>query len=206
MTAEFPGAVKQFTTKRNLPDGDLVDASHINDLQNEVMAIETELLKTNDSSMVITHNALSGREQIGCHPQYMLISSLPNFYFQKMDMDKSGMIQGWASTTVRTGDYVNLNGVIFFNFEIGGTSNSNVAKIKLPAKARVLNSTTKWHGTGWGTDNGVAQSTPVMWKIDPDDEYVTIYKNGANAVWTSSGRKIVKIQGFYEPERVTPFP
>ena len=120
MTAEFPGAVKQFTTKRNLPDGDLVDASHINDLQNEVMAIETELLKTNDSSMVITHNALSGREQIGCHPQYMLISSLPNFYFQKMDMDKSGMIQGWASTTVRTGDYVNLNGVIFFNFEIGG--------------------------------------------------------------------------------------
>lgn len=41
MAASYPAAVKTFTTKTNKVD--LVDASHINDIQNEVSAIETEL-------------------------------------------------------------------------------------------------------------------------------------------------------------------
>lgn len=41
MSASYPAAVKTFTTKTNKVD--LVDASHINDIQNEVNAIETEL-------------------------------------------------------------------------------------------------------------------------------------------------------------------
>ncbi len=41
MAASYPGSLKTFTTKSNLVD--LVDASHINDLQLEVAAIETEL-------------------------------------------------------------------------------------------------------------------------------------------------------------------
>lgn len=41
MPASYPGAIKTFTTKTNKVD--LVDAVHINDLQLEVNAIETEL-------------------------------------------------------------------------------------------------------------------------------------------------------------------
>lgn len=41
MAASYPGAIKSFTTKTNKVD--LVDAAHINDLQLEVSAIETEL-------------------------------------------------------------------------------------------------------------------------------------------------------------------
>lgn len=41
MAASYPGSIKTFTTKTNSTD--LVDASHVNDLQDEVNAIETEL-------------------------------------------------------------------------------------------------------------------------------------------------------------------
>lgn len=41
MAASYPGSIKSFTTKVN--NVDTVDASHINDLQDEVVAIETAL-------------------------------------------------------------------------------------------------------------------------------------------------------------------
>jgi len=41
MAASYPASIKSFTTKTNLVD--LVDAAHVNDLQLEVTAIETEL-------------------------------------------------------------------------------------------------------------------------------------------------------------------
>lgn len=41
MPASYPASIKSFTTKTNLVD--LVDAAHVNDLQLEVNAIETEL-------------------------------------------------------------------------------------------------------------------------------------------------------------------
>lgn len=41
MSASYPGAIKSFTTKVN--NVDTVDASHVNDLQLEVTAIETAL-------------------------------------------------------------------------------------------------------------------------------------------------------------------
>lgn len=41
MPASYPGSIKTFTTKTNKVD--LVDAAHVNDLQAEVVALETEL-------------------------------------------------------------------------------------------------------------------------------------------------------------------
>jgi hypothetical protein len=41
MAASYPSSLKSFTTKTNYVD--LVDASHVNDLQDEVVAVETEL-------------------------------------------------------------------------------------------------------------------------------------------------------------------
>lgn len=40
MAASYPGTVKTFTTKQ--PDGEILSA-HINDLQNEIVAVETQL-------------------------------------------------------------------------------------------------------------------------------------------------------------------
>jgi hypothetical protein len=41
MAASYPGNIKSFATKNNTTD--VVDASHVNDLQNEVVALETTL-------------------------------------------------------------------------------------------------------------------------------------------------------------------
>ena len=42
MSASFPTSVKSFTTKNN---GDSIVASHVNDIQDEVMAIETGVIR-----------------------------------------------------------------------------------------------------------------------------------------------------------------
>jgi len=55
MAATFPGGVKVFTTKQA---GDQIASAHINDLQDEVVAVETELRKTTGS--VVSHGSLAG--------------------------------------------------------------------------------------------------------------------------------------------------
>lgn len=64
MAAEFPGNIKDFTDKT---PGQRIMSSFINDLQDEVEAIETELKKTTGS--VIDHGALAGTGDDD-HPQY----------------------------------------------------------------------------------------------------------------------------------------
>ena len=65
MTATFPGGVKVFTTKQA---GDQIASAHINDLQDEVVAVETELRKTSGS--VVSHGSLAGLSN-NDHPQYV---------------------------------------------------------------------------------------------------------------------------------------
>jgi len=66
MAATFPGGVKVFTTKQA---GDQIASAHINDLQDEVVAVETELRKTTGS--VVSHGSLAGLSN-NDHPQYRL--------------------------------------------------------------------------------------------------------------------------------------
>lgn len=69
MAATFPGGVKVFTTKQA---GDQIASAHINDLQDEVVAVETELRKTSGS--VVSHGSLAGLSN-NDHPQYLLSAS-----------------------------------------------------------------------------------------------------------------------------------
>ena len=69
MAATFPGGVKTFTTKQA---GDQIDSVHINDLQAEVVAVETELRKTTGS--VVSHGSLAGLSN-NDHPQYLLAAT-----------------------------------------------------------------------------------------------------------------------------------
>lgn len=48
MAASFPTSVKSFTTKS---DGQAIDADHINDLQNEMVAVETQLVTSKLASL-----------------------------------------------------------------------------------------------------------------------------------------------------------
>ena len=65
MAATFPGGVKVFTTKQA---GDQIASAHINDLQAEVVAVETELRKTTGS--VVSHGSLAGLSNDD-HTQYV---------------------------------------------------------------------------------------------------------------------------------------
>jgi len=69
MAATFPGGVKVFTTKQA---GDQIASAHINDIQDEVVAVETELRKTTGS--VVSHGSLAGLSN-NDHPQYLLSAS-----------------------------------------------------------------------------------------------------------------------------------
>ncbi len=68
MAATYPGGIKTFSTKN---PGDGILSAHINDLQAEVVAIETELKKTTGST--VDHGGLAGLSH-NDHPQYLLTS------------------------------------------------------------------------------------------------------------------------------------
>jgi len=69
MAATFPGGVKTFSTKQA---GDQIASAHINDLQDEVVAVETELRKKTGS--VVSHGSLAGLSN-NDHPQYLLAAT-----------------------------------------------------------------------------------------------------------------------------------
>ena len=69
MAASFPTSVKSFTTKTA---GGGIGSDHVNDLQLEVTAIETELKKTTGS--VVDHGGLAGLAD-NDHPQYLIAAS-----------------------------------------------------------------------------------------------------------------------------------
>lgn len=89
MAATFPGGVKVFTTKQA---GDQIASAHINDIQAEVVAIETELKKTTGS--VVDHGGLAGLAD-NDHPQYLLATG------KAADSDKLDGIDstGFATST-----------------------------------------------------------------------------------------------------------
>src|SRR5690349_2185942 len=60
MAASYPGSVKVFQTRSN---GQTVDASHVNDLQDEVNAIESGIL--NGTAPVVSSNLTIGGTIVG---------------------------------------------------------------------------------------------------------------------------------------------
>lgn len=95
MTATFPGGVKSFTTKYdNVTD---VMAEHVNSLQDEVVAIETELRKTSGS--VVDHGSLAGLSD-NDHPQYLLTTGKAADADKLDNIDSAGFVQTSGNQTV----------------------------------------------------------------------------------------------------------
>ena len=53
MAASYPTSVKSFTAKVDGAEGDMIYAADVNDLQDEVAAIETQLIASGVSGMII---------------------------------------------------------------------------------------------------------------------------------------------------------
>ena len=95
MAATFPGGVKVFTTKQA---GDQIASAHINDLQDEVVAVETELRKTTGS--VVRHGSLAGLSN-NDHPQYLLAATGKAADSDKLDgIDSTGFVKTSGNQTI----------------------------------------------------------------------------------------------------------
>jgi len=94
MAATFPGGVKTFSTKQA---GDQIASAHINDLQDEVVAVETELRKTTGS--VVSHGSLAGLSN-NDHPQYLLTTGTAADSDKLDNIDSTGFVQTSGNQTV----------------------------------------------------------------------------------------------------------
>ena len=109
MAATFPGVVKVFTTKQA---GDQIASAHINDLQDEVVAIETELRKTTGS--VVSHGSLAGLSN-NDHPQYKRVSEMAFVAMSPMN-----------DNTATSFSPVNKNGFLLYR-KIGGATGAIIS-------------------------------------------------------------------------------
>lgn len=93
MAASFPTSVKSFTTKVDGAGGDLVAAADVNGLQDEVVAIETELKKTTGS--VVDHGGLAGLAD-NDHPQYSLTTHDHDADYSDIAHTHDALLTGWV--------------------------------------------------------------------------------------------------------------
>jgi hypothetical protein len=129
MAASYPGTIKTFTTKTA---GEAIASSHINDLQAEVVAIETELKKTTGST--VDHGGLAGLSD-NDHPQYQLLPTWTSY-------SPTVTSQSGTFTTVSaTGYYSQINKVMNVKVQIvitnKGTAAGNLV-VTLPTSAKTL--------------------------------------------------------------------
>ena len=192
MAATYPGGVKSFTTK---VDGtDIIAAADVNDLQDEVAAIETELKKTTGST--IDHGGLAGLSD-NDHPQYMLAAISFTAW-------TPGLYTGWTELPTGTYKYVKLGDLVIAKIDISaGTSNDALARIGLPYTA-----SGGAHGgvNALCVDNGTVLTVPTRYYIGigVDAKHIQFHTDMGNGVFTDSGTKRVRAMIIYETDGTVP--
>lgn len=222
MAASFPTSVKSFTTKVDGAGGDLVAAADVNGLQDEVIAIETELKKTTGS--VVDHGGLAGLAD-NDHPQYSLathdhdadylgvtakaadsdkLNGEPASYYQPVNT--LGAWQAWtpsgyagltaiSSSTFR---YCQIGNVVLFYVVINETATATPTAITVNLPVNRVGSpiTTDITGrVGAASDNSViAEAT---WAIANGHQYLVFVKSDGSA-WSGNTAKYINVVGFYE--------
>ena len=192
MAATFPVGVKSFTTK---VDGtDIIAAVAVNDLQDEVSAIDTELKKTTGSAL--DHGGLAGLSD-NDHPQYMLAAISFTAW-------TPGIYTGWATLPSGTYKYIKMGNLVIAKIDISsGTSNDSLARIGLP-----YTGSGGAHGgvNAMCMDNGTVLSVPTKYYIGTGDDakFVQFGTDMGVGVFTASGTKRVRVMFMYETEGVVP--
>ena len=104
---------------------------------------------------------------------------------------------GWTALPTGTYRYCQIGKMCFFTIDItAGTSNSNLAELSLPVPAK---SGTYWSGVnGMAMNNGTVLSVASKWYIDASNSLITFGTDMGTGLWTASGTKRVRTEGFYE--------
>lgn len=151
MTASYPTSVKSFTTKLdNISD---VMAADVNDLQNEVSAVETTLVSgtfpngatfpndvTAGHNLLVTGDAyISGDARFGVG---IIVSGSAQFggevYTEPYtSFSGSSVVTGWSSLSTKRIDYMRIGKLVLLTFNINGTSNATSASFTLPYNSNV---------------------------------------------------------------------
>lgn len=185
MAASYPASVKTFSTKN---PGDTINAAHINDLQLEVVAIETELKKTTGST--VDHGGLAGLAD-NDHPQYILTTSTA---WQNYTSTPTG----WAEGYTLVFRYATINKICLFELYITGTSNNATTSLTLPFTSANI-SGFNWSGVCASvSDNGSVLTTAARWAIAANTDSIVFLKDMGNGAFTASGGKVIRAQGFFE--------
>ena len=162
MAATFPGGVKNFSTKQA---GDQIASAHINDLQDEVVAVETELRKTTGS--VVRHGSLAGLSNDD-HTQYVKdAGTVTDNAIVRYDGTDGRTIQNSGVTIDDSNNLITTGGI-----HVGGTSNPGTDNLVVDGSikdgsgnlyGRPVFLTTPKTSTSW---DGDAYSTTAKTKID----------------------------------------
>jgi len=106
---------------------------------------------------------------------------------------------GWTALPTGTYRYFQVGKMCFFAIDItAGTSNGTNAALSLPVAAK---SGTYWGGTnGMAMNNGSVLSVATKWYIDAVTDEITFSTDMNVGVWTASGTKRIRCEGFYETE------
>ena len=115
------------------------------------------------------------------------------------DYTATSTITGWSSTTFSKIHYKKVGNLVFFNYQISGTSNSTGTSFTLPYTSANVTAGYTWsHNLAVSEDNGGVVAG--RGQIGNNTATVTLYPTtaSAGATWTSSGAKNVAGQGWYE--------
>lgn len=104
---------------------------------------------------------------------------------------------GWTALPTGTYRYFQVGKMCFFAIDItAGTSNGTDAALSLPVAAK---SGTYWGGVnGMAMNNGSVLSVATKWYIDAVTDKITFSTDMNVGVWTASGTKRIRCEGFYE--------
>lgn len=187
MAAVFPNGVVQLTPKMG-GEPNKVYATEYNKLQDEIMAIEGELLKPISQQTKI--NAANSAKLGGV--------SASNFVQGTSWQSWTPIQTGWTGLPSGAYRWCRIgNTVTCIVHMSGGTSNSASASISLPVAA-ANNSVSVRGALGYHVDNGVTQTAPGTWVINSGSSVVTFYRTYPEGGWTASGTKMVIATFTYE--------
>jgi len=161
MAATFPGGVKVFTTKAA---SDQIASAHINDLQAEVVAVETELRKTTGS--VVDHGGLAGLAD-NDHPQYLLTPTISNTTPTPTASSGKFTTASAACKTTTFGKIRVYSGLVYIEDKGNATG---TLRVPIPSGTPQSLSGGKWAGFGHNHDPNKACDV----SLNPSNSYLEI--------------------------------
>lgn len=217
MPASYPTSAKAFTTKVD-GAGNTILAAHINDLQAEVTAVETDLIaglplaRGGTGLTSLTANRIpyssgsaftsaAGFTFDGSLATVPALTSPGDIYTTALtDYTATSTIVGWSSFTAgrKFIYYKKVGKTVYVLFWLEGVSNATGVTFTLPVAPTGTTYPVVAAALGYTFDNGAAITTPGHLELLGGATTVTIYKDSAAGAWTNSGDKKVGGQFFYE--------